>query len=222
LALMSNISAPRWVEVIGVAGHVQSQGLRAPGLPQIWMTYGSKSYSGLDIVIRGENPASFIGPVKEAAQRLGAGRPVHDVRLLREYVSAASADTRFALFVLGAFAVLALILSVIGVYAVVAYATARRTREIAVRLALGADTSRIVSLVVRQGAVWITAGLVAGLIGARLLTGYVSGLLFAVRDTDLLTFASVAFGLTLVAFVATAMPALRASRIDPMLALKAE
>ena len=75
LALMSNIAQPRWVEVIGVAGHVQSQGLRAPGLPQIWMTYASKSYSGLDIVIRGENPAAFIGPVKEAVQRLGAGRP---------------------------------------------------------------------------------------------------------------------------------------------------
>ena len=147
------------------------------------MTYALKSYSGLDIVVRGSNPASFIGPVKEAVQRLGAGRPVHDVRLLREYVADASADTRFALFVLGAFAVLALVLSVIGVYAVVAYATARRTREIAVRLALGADSARIVSLVMRQGAVWIAAGLLAGLVGARLLTGYVVGLLFKVtRD----------------------------------------
>jgi predicted permease len=222
LALMSNISGPRWVEVIGVAGHVQSQGLRAPGLPQIWMTYASKSYTDLDIVIRGENPASFIGPVKEAAQRLGAGRPVHDVRLLREYVSGASADTRFAVFVLGAFAVLALILSIIGVYAVVAYATARRTREIAVRLALGADSARIVSLVMRQGAVWIGAGLLTGIIGARLLTGQVAGLLFKVTQNDVVTFAGVAMGLTAIALLATAIPALRASRIDPMLALKAE
>ena len=222
LALMSNITAPRWVEVIGVATHVQSQGLRAPGLPQIWMTYASKSYSGLDVVIRGENPLSFIGPVKEVVQRLGAGRPVHDVRLLREYVADASADTRFAVFVLGAFAVLALILSVIGVYAVVAYATARRTREIAVRLALGADSARIVSLVMRQGAVWIGAGLLTGIVGARLLSGYVSGLLFKVTQNDVVTFAAVAIGLTAIAFLATAIPALRASRIDPMLALKAE
>jgi putative ABC transport system permease protein len=222
LALMSNISGPRWVEVIGVAGHVQSTGLRAPGLPQIWMTYASKSYSSLDIVIRGEHPASFIGPVKEAVQRLGAGRPVHDVRLLRDYVADASADTRFAVFVLGAFAMFALVLAVIGVYAVVAYATARRTREIAVRLALGADPRRIVSLVMRQGAVWIAAGLLAGIVGARLLTGYLAGLLFRVTQNDAVTFACVAAGLSVVAMTATAIPALRAARIDPMLSLKAE
>ena len=110
----------------------------------------------------------------------------------------------------------------IGVYAVVAYATARRTREIAVRLALGADTPRIVSLVMRQGSAWIAAGLLAGLVGSRLLTGYVGGLLFKVTETDLVTFVSVALGLTTVALIATAIPALRASRIHPMLALRAE
>ena len=126
------------------------------------------------------------------------------------------------MFVLGAFAVLALVLSIIGVYAVVAYATARRTREIAVRLALGADTARIVSLVMRQGAVWIGAGLLTGIVGARLLTGHVAGLLFKVTQNDVVTFAGVAIGLTAIALLATAIPALRASRIDPMLALKAE
>ena len=186
------------------------------------MTYGSKLYSELGLVVRGTNPAGFIGPVKEAVQRLGAGRPVHDVRLLSDRVADASADTRFALFVLGSFAVLAVVLSIIGVYAVVAYATARRTREIAVRLALGADTGRIVSLVMKQGAVWIAAGLIAGVAGARLLTGYVSGLLFEVTHDDLVTFGTVAAGLALVALTATAVPALRASRIDPMLSLKGE
>lgn len=221
LALTSALGS-QWVEVIGVAGHVQTQGPRAAALPQIWMTYASKAYAELDIVVRGSNPAAFIGPVKEAVQRLGAGRPVHDVKLLEGYAADVSADTRFALFVLGAFAVLAVILAIIGVYAVVAYATARRTREIAVRLALGADTARIISLVVRQGAMWIAAGLIAGLVGARLLSGYVSGLLFGVTQTDAATFVSVAAGLATVALVATAVPALRASRIDPMLSLKAE
>ena len=214
--------APVWVEVVGVARHAQTQGLRSSGLSQIWMTYASKAYSGLDIVVRGDNPASFTGPVKEAVQRLGAGRPVSDVRLLAGYVTDASADTRFALFVLGAFALLAVVLTVIGVYAVVAYATARRTREIAVRLALGADPSRIVSLVMRQGAVWIAAGLVTGVVGARLLTGYLAGLLFRVTEHDVVTFACVAGGLTTVALVATAIPALRAARVDPMRSLKAE
>jgi predicted permease len=222
LALISNIADPRWVEVVGVAAHAQTQGLRSPGLQQIWMTYGSKSYSELGLVVRGTNPAGFVGPVKEAVQRLGAGRPVHDVRLLSDRVADASADTRFALFVLGSLAVLAVALSIIGVYAVVAYSTARRTREIAVRLALGADTGRIVSLVVKQGVIWIAAGLIAGIAGARLLTGYVSGLLFEVTHDDLVTFATVAAGLALIALTATTVPALRASRVDPMLSLKGE
>ena len=210
------------LEVIGVAAHVQTQGLRAPGLPQLWVTYASRSYAGLGLVVRGSNPASFIPAVKDAVQRLGAGRPVHDVRLLQDYVTDASADTRFALFVLGAFATVAVMLSLLGVYAVIAYATARRTREIAVRLALGADTRRIVSLVMRQGAAWIVVGLIAGLIGARLLTGYVSGLLFKVTHHDVVTFACVAAGLAGIALIATAVPALRAVRIDPVLSLKAE
>jgi putative ABC transport system permease protein len=105
---------------------------------------------------------------------------------------------------------------------VVAYATARRTREIAVRLALGADPHRIVSLLMRQGAVWIAAGLLAGIAGARLLTGYLAGLLFQVTQHDTVTFACVATGLTAVALLATAIPALRAARTDPMLSLKAD
>jgi hypothetical protein len=222
LALLSAVGPPRWVEIVGVTAHVQTQGLRTPGLPQIWMTYVSKSYSGLDLIVRGSNPAGFIAPVKEAVQRLGAGRPVHDVRVLSDYVAAASADTRFALFVLGAFALLAVTLTTIGVYAVVAYATAQRRREIAVRLALGADPSRIASLVIRQGAVWIGAGLLAGIVGARLLTGYLAGLLFRVTQHDAITFACVAAGLATVALLATAIPALRAARVDPMLSLKAE
>ena len=89
--------------------------------------------------------------VEDTIQRLGPGRPVHDIRTVESYVADASADTRFALFVLGAFALLAVVLTAIGVYGVVAYATARRTREIAVRLALGADARGIVALVVRDG-----------------------------------------------------------------------
>jgi putative ABC transport system permease protein len=222
LALFSNIAPPRWAEVVGVARHAQTQGLRAPGLPQIWMTYELKSYAGLDLVVRGANPASLAKPVKDVVQRLGAGRPVSDVRLLSDRVADASGDTRFALFVLGAFAVMALVLSIVGIYAVVAYVTMRRRREIAVRLALGADTPRIVSLVMRQGAVWICGGLLAGIAAARFLTGFVSGLLFRVTSTDVATFASVAAGLAAMAFLATAIPALRASRIDPMLSLRAE
>ena len=114
-----------------------------------------------------------LAPAIDAAvQRLGPGRPVHDIRMLDEYVADASADTRFALFVLGAFAVLAVVLTAVGVYGVVAYAIARRTREIAVRLALGAAPARIVALVVRDGFAWTAAGLAVGVAGALALSRY--------------------------------------------------
>ena len=97
------------------------------------MTYATRQYSDLNIVVRGAAPMALRPAVEGAVQRLGPGRPVHDVRTLESYVAEASADTRFALFVLGAFALLAVILTAVGVYGVVAYATARRTREIAGR-----------------------------------------------------------------------------------------
>jgi putative ABC transport system permease protein len=212
----------RPVEVVGVVPHVQLEGFRTPGLPEVFMTYASSSYSALNIVVRGENPAALVAPVEAAVQRLGPGRPVHDVRALEDYVADASAETRFALFVLGIFAGLAVVLTAVGVYGVVAYATARRTREIAVRMALGADASTIVTLVVRDGAWWIVAGLAAGAIGARLLTRYVQALLFGVAPNDALTFVAVAVLLAGVATVATMVPAIRALRTDPMQALRAE
>jgi predicted permease len=210
------------VEIVGVVAHVQTEGLRAPGLPQLWMTYATRSYTGLVVVARGSAPESFVPAIRDIVGRLGAGRPIHHVRLLDDVVSDASSDTRFALFVLAVFAGLALGLSAIGLYAVVSYATARRTREIAVRLALGADARRIVALVVRQGASWIVAGLVAGTLAARLFARYLSALLFDVAPTDPATFVFVAAGLAAIAIVATAIPAIRAVRIDPMLSLRAE
>jgi putative ABC transport system permease protein len=210
------------VEVVGVVQHVQLEGLRTPGLPEVFMTYASSSYSDLNIVVRGANPMALVAPVEAAVQQMGPGRPVHDVRALEDYVDDASADTRFALFVLGVFAALAVVLTAVGVYGVVAYATARRTREIAVRRALGADATTIVALVVRDGAGWTIAGLAVGAAGARLLTRYLESLLFQVKPNDPATVIGVAVLLSAVAFVATVLPALRAVRVDPMLALRTE
>ena len=222
LFLLSPTSSPRPVEVVGVVSHAQTQSVRSAGLPQIWVTYASKAYSGLDLVLRGPHAITFLSGVKEAVQRLGARRPVHDVRLLNDYVGEASADTRFALFVLGVFAALAMILTAIGVYAIVAYATARRTREIAVRLALGADPGRIAVLILRQAATPVIAGLLTGMVGARLVTRYVETLLFNVTPNDVSTYLGVTALLTAVAFAAIALPAVRAVRIDPMRSLRTE
>lgn len=222
LMMLHTVGDPQWAEVVGVARHIQNQELRRRGLPQIWVTYATRPYAGLDLAIRTPNAATLVPAVKNTVQRLGAGRPVHDVRLLDDSVAEASADTRFALFVLGVFAAVALLLTAVGVYGVVAYATARRTREIAVRLALGADARGIVALVVREGAAWALVGIGAGIGGAFVLSNYLRVLLFHVGARDPFTFAGVAAVLALVSLAATALPALRAVRIDPMLALRAD
>jgi ABC-type antimicrobial peptide transport system permease subunit len=162
-----------------------------------------------------------VQAIERAVQAAKPGRPVRHVRLLNDSVSDAAADTRFALFVLGAFGLLALALTAIGVYGSVAYVTSRRTREIALRLALGARAPRIVSMVIRESAAWTGAGLAIGIAGALALSRYLSSLLFGVGARDPLTFALViALGST--ALAATIIPALRAVRVDPMLALRAE
>jgi putative ABC transport system permease protein len=222
LLVVNTVGPPRWTEVVGVVAHVQSQGLRGPGSPQVWMTYAVRSYAQLNLVVRAADPMAAVAPVARAVQQLGAGRPIRDVRLLDDYVSDASADTRFALFVLGVLSALALILAAVGVYGVVAYATARRTREIAVRLALGADGRRIVGLVIRDGLGWTAAGISAGVLGALALSRYVSSLLFHVGERDPVTYLSVAMLLVVIAVVATAIPAARAVQVDPMLALRSE
>jgi putative ABC transport system permease protein len=222
LLIVKAVTAPQWTEVVGVVAHVQARSPRDAGPPQVWMTYGVRSYSQLDLVVRAADPAAAVPPIVSAVQQLGAGRPVRNIRLLEDYVSEASADTRFALFVIGVLAALAVALAAVGVYAVVAYAMARRTREMAVRLALGASRKRLVALVLGEGAIWTVGGLAAGLAGAAALSRYLESLLFLVSRYDALTFAAVAALLTAVALAASAVPALRAARVDPMVALRSE
>jgi putative ABC transport system permease protein len=124
--------------------------------------------------------------------------------------------------VLGAFSLIAIVLSAVGVYGVVAYATARRSREIAVRLALGADPIALVALVAREGAAWTAAGVAAGALGALALSRYLATLLFHVGARDPVTFAGVIVLLGSVATVATVLPAIRAVRVDPIVALRTD
>ena len=123
---------------------------------------------------------------------------------------------------LGVFAGLALLLTAVGVYGVVAYSTARRTHELAVRRAIGASASHIVVLVVGEGIAWTAIGIVTGAFGARVLGRSLSSLLYGVSATDRTTFVAMAAGLAVVALLAAALPALRAARVDPMLALRTD
>jgi putative ABC transport system permease protein len=186
------------------------------------MTNAVRSYPQLNLVVRAADPMAAVPPSLRVVQELGAGRPVRNVQLLEDYVQAASSDTRFALFVIGVLAVLAIVLAAVGVYAVVAYAMTRRRRELAVRSALGASRKQLVALILREGAIWTFAGLAAGLAGAAALSGVLESLLFRVGRHDVVTFTVVATLLTVVGLAASAIPAWRSARVDPNLALRCE
>ena len=223
LLLGARTAARQWAEVVGVVAPVRTQDLRNEPTPQIWVTYVTKPYFESGLIVRAQShPAALAAAVKRAVERLGGGRPVSDIRLLEDDVADATAETRFALFVLGTFALVAVVLTAVGVYGVVAYATARRTREIAVRLALGGGAPRVVALVLRESAASTAAGLIAGALMARGLTRYLESLLFRVGPNDLTTFGVVALVLGAVALGATTLPAMRAVRVDPMIALRSE
>jgi hypothetical protein len=209
-------------EIVGVVRHVQMQGVRDAGMPQIWVTYATRTYAQLNAVVRAANPEAAVSLVDREAQRLGSGRPVRDARTLSDAVATASADTRFAVFVLGVFGGLALLLAAIGVYGAAANALVRRTREMAVRIALGAEPHRIFRLAVGETAAWTAGGLLTGLAGAWAVTRYLETLLFEVKATDPLTFGAAAGLLAATALAAAAIPALRAARVDPTLAMRAE
>jgi predicted permease len=222
LMIVRTVDTPLWSEVVGVAAHVQARGPREAGPPQVWLSYPIRPYAHLHLVVRADDPIDATSRIGEVVQQLGAGRPVRDIRRLGDLAAEASADTRFALFVLGVLAALAVILAAVGVYGVMAYAMARRTRELAVRLALGASPRRLVARVLGDGAIWTILGLGGGLAGASLLARQLESLLFEVDARDAVTFAGVAAFLAVVTLAASAIPAYRAARIDPMLALRAD
>jgi putative ABC transport system permease protein len=208
--------------VIGIVDHVPDADLRQRGLPQIYLSSGARGYSPAFVVRTAGDPGTFAAPVKAAIERQRPGRPVFAVRPLDAAVADATADSRFALFVVGVLAALAASLTAIGVYGVVAYSVARRSREMAVRRALGATTRGLVVLIVREGSGWIALGLVAGAVGAGALSRAIESLLFGVKPSDPATFSAVALVLAAIAYAASAIPALRAGRVDPMLALRSE
>ena len=205
-------SQTRWAEVIGVTEHVQADGLRTAGLPQLYRPY-QMAASNMNLVVRGRGDARALArAIKTAVEALGPGRPVRAIRTMNEYVAEATADARFALSALAAFALAAMLLSGIGLYGVIACTSAGRTREIGIRIALGAPTSAIVRLV----------GIGVGLAGAAALTRSLETMLFGVGATDPVTFTLVALAMLVVAAMASYLPARRASRVDPAIALRVD
>lgn len=212
-----------WAEVVGVMAHVQSDGLRGQGRPQLYLPYHAFALHDLAVVIRATgDPNVLSDSAKRASEGLGGHRPVHRVRPMTWYVDKAMADARFIVTLLGAFAALALALSSVGIYGVIAVATAQRTREFGVRLALGADPTAILTAVVREGLTWTLGGIAAGTIASLVMVRYLDTLVYGVPARDPLTLAAVSLVLATAAAAACYVPARRAARLEPSVALRAD
>jgi putative ABC transport system permease protein len=178
---------------------------------------------GMTLVIRtGSDPSTIAGPIRQAVRSLDPSLPVADVRTMQAVVGAALSTPRFTGILLGSFAVLALVLSAIGIYGVLSYLVSRRTREIGIRVAIGAGRAEVLGLVLRSGMLLAIAGVVIGIVVALGASRVMSGMLHQVSPLDPVTFTAVGVVLTLVALFASLVPAWRAARVDPVVALKAE
>jgi putative ABC transport system permease protein len=167
-------------------------------------------------------PLASLPDVRSAMRGVDANLPLAEIRTMEQVLSASLTDWRFRAILLGAFGSLALFISTIGIYGVISYSVAQRTHEMGVRMALGAARRDVLKLVVGQGLRLALAGIAIGLVGALALTRFLASLLFGVKPTDPLTFVGVCLILAVVAVLASYLPARRATRVDPMVALRYE
>jgi len=217
-----------WHTIVGVASNVRAkvdtdEFVRTIYLPVLPDGADGPSPFLMSYVLRTSVPPSSIaGPVREAVRAIDAAVPVAALQPLQSLVDRATAPAAFALAVVGAAAAMALLLGLVGVYAVVSYAVSQRTREIGVRLALGARPGEVRRMVVRQGAAVVVGGAAAGLVAALWLTRFLGAMLHDVSATDPASFAALTLAMLLVAALALWLPARRASRVDPIEALRVE
>jgi putative ABC transport system permease protein len=217
---------PQWMTVIGVAGDVKHSGLNQPTDPAVYTPFAQndeawRRFMTLAIRARDTSPG-LVEEVKKQIWSVDSQIPVSDVHTMDELIAVSLAQQRFNMLLLGLFAALALILAAVGIYGAMAYAVNQRTHEIGIRTALGAQRRDVLRLVMRDGAKIALFGIASGIAGALALTRLMASLLFEVKPTDPGTFAGVAILLALVALAACYIPARRAMRVDPMVALRYE
>jgi predicted permease len=210
-------------EIVGVVGDVKMDGLAQTTPWAMYFPYGQWPFNDMNLIVRASGePLALSGAVRQQIWSLDGDVPVETFQTLTQIRTQSVAPQRFQTMLLGLFAALALGLAAVGIYGVLSYAVAQRTSEIGVRMSLGARTADILRIVVGQGMKLSLLGLLLGLLGALAATRLIAGLLFGVSPTDPATFAIVSTLLFLTGLGACAIPALRASRVDPVIALRSE
>jgi putative ABC transport system permease protein len=214
----------RLLTIVGVVGDVREQSVEAPPRPTIYVNYRQRPQvaTSFSVVMRtSADPATILADARKILNELDPNLPPK-LNTFTEVFASSLSVRRFNLILVGIFAGTALLLAVAGIYGVLAYSVARRTREIGVRIALGASSGNVLGLVLRQAMLTALAGVAAGIVGSFVLTRLMQSLLFEISPTDPLTFAGVALVLLLVAALASYLPARQATRVDPIIALRYE
>jgi putative ABC transport system permease protein len=212
-----------WRTIVGVVGHVKRYGLDGKIKEQYYFPQAQRTQSTVSLLIRStSNPASLVPAVRDAIHEVDKDQPIYRVMTMEEVVSNSVAQKRFSMLLLAIFAAVALLLAAVGIYGVMSYSVTQRTHEIGIRMALGANQSDVMKMVIRQGMTVTLIGVAIGLTGAFLVMRFISSLLFGVSSYDPMTFVVIPLILAGVALAACFVPARRATKVDPMIALRYE
>jgi putative ABC transport system permease protein len=225
-----NNQGPREVEVIGVVGDVRHIGLHVDPAPEIYVPISQIPEENVPLLTNDMNwvvktsaePLTLASTIRREIQLVNANVPTSSTRSMEQFVSSSLALSRFNLFLIGVFAIAALILAGTGIYAVISYSVAQRTHELGVRMALGAQQLDVLKLVVKSSMKIVLIGVVLGLAGAYILTRVMSNLIFGISVTDPSTFISMSLLLIIIALLASYIPGRRATKVDPIIALRSE
>ena len=212
-----------WLEIVGVVGNVRHKALEIEVMPEAYLPYKQSPENFMNLVVRTtSDPESMVPAIRSQVLSVDKDQPVSDIMTMEQRIAKSVAAKRFVMFLLGAFSILALGLAAVGIYGVMAYLVTQRTQEIGVRIALGAQKRDVLKLIVRKGMALAIIGTAIGLVASLALTRLMRSLLFEVTPTDWLTFVTASTVLLIAALLASYIPAHRATKVDPLTALRYE
>jgi predicted permease len=213
----------KWITIVGVTADTKLYGLANPARLEVYIPFRQSVSGAMDLIVKSAaDPAALTSAIRYAVASIDKDQPITAIATMEKLVNDSVSTRRVTLILLGIFSGLALVLAAIGIYGVISYSVAQRTHEIGIRMALGADGGGVLRMILAQGAKIAGAGVVIGLAASLGLTRLMTNLLFSVSAADPLTFAAVAIVLVGVAMLACYIPARRALRVDPIIALRYE
>jgi putative ABC transport system permease protein len=212
-----------WISIVGIIGDVKQLGLDSAAKPEVYFPYLQAPSPSMSIVVRtSSDPLSLAASVKRQIQTLDRDLPIDDAKTMQQLLAESNSGRRFNMLLLTVFALVALVLAIVGIYGVMSYTVTQRTHEIGIRVAIGAQSRDVFRMVIGQGMRLAIIGVAFGLVGAFGLTRLMTSMLFGVEPTDPATFVIIGVLLTVVALVACYIPGRRATKVNPLVALRYE